>query len=85
MEGIYGKMFRLIIRIHNFPGNGTGYGPYGRSIEADLRIRRNGPAVCRIVFHAAGKCYTRRSCKKQSFFHNELFERVNDNVMKSVK
>lgn len=50
MEGIYGKMFRLIIRIHNFPGNGSGYSPYGRSIEADLRIRRNGPAVCRIVF-----------------------------------
>lgn len=64
MEGIYGKMFRLIIRIHNFTIIfGTGYGPYGRSIEADLRIRRNGPAVCRIVFHAAGKCYTRRNCK----------------------
>lgn len=68
MEGIYGKMFIRIIRIRNFTSNGTGYGPYGRSIEADLRVRRNGPAVCRIVFHAAGKCYTRRSCKSKSFF-----------------
>lgn len=50
---------------------GTGYGPYGRSIEADLRVRRNGPAVCRIILHTAGKCYTRRNCKKQSFFHNK--------------
>lgn len=56
-------MFRLIIRIHNFPGNGSGYSPYGRSIEADLRVRRNGPAVCRIILHTAGKCYTRRNCK----------------------
>lgn len=71
MEGIYGKMFIRIIRIRNFPGNGSGYSPYGRSIEADLRIRRNGPAVCRIILHAAGKCYTRRNCKKQSFFHNK--------------
>ncbi len=63
MEGIYGKMFRRIIRILNFPRNGTGYGPYGRSIEADLCVRRNGPAVCRIILHTAGKCYTRRNCK----------------------
>lgn len=68
MEGIYGKMFRRIIRIHNFTRNGTSYGPYGRSIEADLRVRRNGPAAGRFVLHAAGKCYTRRNCKKQSFF-----------------
>lgn len=60
-------MFRRIVRIHNFPRDGTGYSPYGRSIEADLRVRRNGPAVCRIVFTQPASATLAAAAKSRVF------------------